>query len=40
MHSIKLRNRRAYRSGSTVDIAAPAPYFIVLAALAVRFFTP
>ena len=37
---MKARKRRAYCSGLTVDISAPAPYFSVFAALAVRFFTP
>lgn len=37
---IKSKNRRAYWSGRTVDISAPAPCLTVFAACAVRFFIP
>ena len=37
---MKSRKRRAYCSGLTVEISAPAPCFTVLAACAVRFFIP
>lgn len=37
---IKSKNRRAYWSGRTVDISAPAPCLTVFAACAVRFFMP
>ena len=38
--STNSRNLLAYWSGRTVEISAPAPCLTVLAACAVRFFTP